>query len=274
MILTLYRAQTRKLALARLDNELANLDQTNDLSPIKQLSDQVYSTPLTKALDRYASQLPDDAIKSLAFSGRYYSGDQAYEFDNFAKQMKFYRQNIKMPRTETSAGSLRGDYWEAVNGEPSVEPIVGVRQLNPYLLAMETNFYGLSWAFEESGFSALSLLDVSAEFASKKCDAILNEALTSIPVTHYLDKETGLELGREASVTLQGKPYKITIYYTYKMEDTPVTGTQSSASLSPADQPVMRLSGYRVILNDAELARAEVRSIRYNLGMPSWFFKP
>lgn len=231
------------------------------------LIDDVELSPLAEALNQHYLSVPMEGIQSVAFSGIYVTPQVKYDFELYGISAGRYRQTLKMKSSELEVGFDGSDYWEVKDGVLLQRELVGVEQLNQEILKLEAAYYAILWTYGSSQLSHLTLLDESATIDGRVCQLVENRGLLSVPVRHFLDADSGYELARETLIELDGEPRLIRIEYQYL--DAPVV-----EGALPSVAGLKQLAGYTLSVDGTEYGRAEVKSVRYNLGMPSWFFEP
>lgn len=212
---------------------------------------------LLAALNLHYAALPAGEVRSFSVAGRYLVDEIDYQFENYAKESDRYRQSITKNAIEHKSVFNGERYFETRDSELVEDKTVGLERLNPYILKMEAAYYALPWTFLDSGETKLRILKPESVMGANAL-LIENTDLIDVPVLHCLDPETGLEIAREATVLLDEQAHKILIEYNYSK------GSGSGA----------RLKGYTVKIDGVVTSSAKIDSMRFNIGMPDWFFEP
>ena len=238
-----------------------------NVDPVEPLIPAYYAkSALTLALNRHYSTLPEGNVRSFSLSGKYLSGEVTYDFESYSKRGKLYRQSFRSKSGEFSASSVGGNYWETLDDVKVERALLGIERLNPMILALETDYYALPWAYREGGLDSLVLLRKVVGEDGSLYDVVENKHILPVSTLHYLDHESGLELKREAKVFLDGVEHLISIKYEYgaiEELDGELVGVG----------PVLALKRYYVKIDGEVFSTATIESYRANLGMPDWFFQ-
>jgi len=220
---------------------------------------------LSKVLNRHYASLPEGNVKSFSFSGTYDATDAQYEFESYSRHDKQYRQIFRSKNREFSASINDSVYAESFQDKLLKREVEGVERLNPSSLVLETDYYAIINAYNTDGFSSLQLSSDDGIIDGKACFILEQRYSLEVPVMHYIEKETGLELRRVATFDLGDVQHEIVIEYSY--------GEPIVSEFNEETGPKTYMAQSYKMMVDGELyALAKIDSYRANIGMPNWFF--
>jgi len=230
------------------------------------VDDEGVPTPLTQLLNKHYAALPRADVESISFSGQYLAQKSEFSLELYGIRSGRFRQTLKFGDNEFEVGYNGAEYWEVANGILQNRELVGLERLNQEILKLEAAYYAIVWSFNDSKLRNLTLKEGNEVFGGKLCQVLVNDGFLMVPVSHYIEESSGLELGREATLNLESEHHLVRIRYKY--------GDELLDASTGTDQAKKRLIGYVLEVDDKEFAEARIESVRFNLGMPPWFFDP
>lgn len=161
-------------------------------------------------------------VNSIRAVSTYTAGDVVMDFTLLGKQPRFYKQTLEANERIIEAGFDGKELWYRQNYPLLDQADEGLLKLNRALAMLECSIPCLAWEYEEEGLveeraqstAGFQLLP-ETPWNGKLCQVVKNLRMLDTPVYHYFDTDTGLELYRRASVTIDERR-KRTLNYSLK----------------------------------------------------------
>lgn len=183
--------------------------------------------PVQRFIDTHFAKTRYDEVNSIRATGTYTADGVVLDFKLFGKQPRFYKQVIEANGRKIEAGFDGNALWYRQNYPLVDKADEGLRALNRALAMLECAIPCVAWEYEKEGLiekreespASFQLLP-EADWNGKRCQIVKNLRMLDTPVYHYFDSETGLEVYRRASVTLDARRQRdVEIFYKEPMGD-------------------------------------------------------
>ncbi len=208
-------------------------------------------------LRRHLRSVGLEGCNSLAFNGSYKTGNQTYQLFILAKRPGLVRHAIRGTDSIVSAVYDGRESWIefSLGDEPAEKRAIS--PLNARILRLECQFPALFWHYKEEETEGLRLAG-TVELDGVFLQGVENTSLLDVPVTHYLDPETGLERMRRARVPVGDRVTDVEIRYGPYLSSDGIRWPES----------------YELYLDDERTCVARLESARINAGVVPMLFQP
>lgn len=216
--------------------------------------------PLIAFFDFYLEQTNFDEIDSIRAVGPYRVGEVEMELTFLAKRPGLYRQSLSRGPLLIEFGYDGDTVWFSQSRDVVNSSDPDLMNLNKALATLESSIPTLAWEYNPQDPSDQFERMPDVVWQEHECFMIKNTGLLEggIPVYHYIDKGTGFERYRRASVQISPKRFKdVELFY-----DPPLEGSE---------YPVP--GGMELYLDGRLYYNVDFESIRVNQGIASYLFE-
>jgi hypothetical protein len=215
------------------------------------------ASPTVATLERHLTATGLEGTESLIFEGTYLTRGVSFELLIFAKSPHYFRQRLRHHDLEIIT-AWNGELYVEHNPLSQLGDQAVIRQnLNRLMLILQSSLATIAWQYLNDGSDPFNWQEFT-QIDGTKCAVLVNEELLEVPVQHYLDVKTGLELRRKVIFELAGEVASIRIDYDY----------------DPSPNGGLHLpKRYTLYLNELTIAEAELAQVRPNVGMMPWMFE-
>lgn len=201
-----------------------------------------------------------EEVKSIRAVGSYTSGEVEMEFTLFAKFPHFYKQSLKFVEGGLVEVGYDGtELWYHQTVAVLDESDAALMALNRSLVILEGSIPALVWASGSAGGSTVEFeLMPDAEWNGRECRVVRQIGLLEVPVYHYIDTITGMEVYRRCTLAIDGRPPRqVELMY--------------AAPLEGADYPIP--AGFELWMDGVLYCTARFDQIDVNVGLPNFMFQ-
>ncbi|MFQ3242839.1 MAG: hypothetical protein ACI9JZ_002543 [Lentimonas sp.] len=216
-------------------------------------------SPLVTVMQKHLEAMLMVDVESLAMTGTYHTGGVSFDLEVLAKKPGLFRQSLVYRDCEVVVGYDGREYWQESSAPEDAGSVSLIGDFNEQLLILESALAALGWEYDLVGLSGVKLLG-DVVIHGRACHVLQNNRLISESVYHYIDVETGLELRRSATLSVDAELNEVIIDYV--VSDFEVGGEGRRMP-----------EGYALFLNGSLLARASFTAVRVNVGVMSWMFE-
>lgn len=221
--------------------------------------------PVRRFVETHFAKTRFNEVNSIRAVGRYTAGDVELAFTLLGKQPRFYKQVLEFNGRKIEAGFDGQQMWYLQNYPLLDKDDAGLLSLNRALAMLECSIPCIAWEYEEEGLveervksnAGFQLLP-DTEWNGKRCQIVKNLRMLDTPVYHYFDAETGLELYRRASVSIDERRQKdVELFFKEPLEG--------------LEYPIP--SGFELWVDGRLFCTAEFDTIEVNRGLMNYLFQ-
>lgn len=215
--------------------------------------------PLVAFFDEFIGMTRFDEVDSIRAVGLYTVNGVEMELTFLAKRPRLYRQTLEKGSAVIEFGYDGDDVWFEQSHAVVDDEDSALMNLNRYLAIFESAIPTLSWDYDVETVDQTFELMPDTVWAGKLCHVVKNKGLIDgSPVYHYIDKKTGFEHYRRASLQIAPRRYKdVELFY-----DDP---------LADAKYPIP--SGMELLLDGRLYYKVVFEQVEINQGIPSFLFQ-
>lgn len=215
--------------------------------------------PLKSFFETYLKQTSFDQVDSIRAVGPYEVDDVKMELTFLAKRPGLYRQSLRLNDLLIEFGYDGEEVWFSQTHEVVDSADPDLMNLNKSLAILESAIPSLAWEYDPKVPITEFELMPDIVWEGDDCYVIKNTGLLEgIPVYHYIDKATGFEHYRRASVQIAPKRFKdVELFYDPPLADSkyPIPG------------------GMELLLDGRLYYKVEFESVRVNPGLLNYLFE-
>ncbi|NQY32226.1 MAG: hypothetical protein HRT56_03540 [Coraliomargarita sp.] len=220
--------------------------------------------PVEHFFEQHLIKTKYDEVNSIRALGSYTTGDVEMDFELLVKKPRYYKQVIEKNGRKLEVGFDGSKLWYRQNHPLLDDNDPELVKLNTAIAVLECSIPSLAWEYEtrveEQNPEVLLQIEILPEtiWRGRKCLIVRNHRLIDTAVYHYIDRETGLELYRHATVRLgTGGERKVELIYSEPMEG--------------LDYQIP--SGFELFVDGNLFCKAQFERVLINHGLMSYLFK-
>ncbi|MGJ8638173.1 MAG: hypothetical protein ACSHYA_02165 [Opitutaceae bacterium] len=166
-------------------------------------------TPIMAFFETYLAQTKMDSVQTIRARGTYKIGDLELDLTLIGKNPNLYRQTLKYEKTTIDFGFDGDEAWLHQSQKVIDTSDEGLMVFNQNLGILETTIPCLGWDYGPNELLPHLQLMPDTVWNGIDCILIKNTGLIDdTAVYHYIDKNTGFEHYRRASLNASGNSYK------------------------------------------------------------------